>query len=54
MIPADIDPTLCSGEPNRDRLDDGFSAPAATAPADEHRETQAADPACALSAKSLF
>lgn len=28
MIPADIDPTLCAGEPLLDSLDDGFSPPA--------------------------
>ena len=28
MIPADIDPSLCTGEPTLDRLDDGFSPPA--------------------------
>lgn len=28
MIPADIDPSLRSGEPPPERLDDGFSPPA--------------------------
>ena len=27
MIPADVDPSLCSGEPARESLDDGFSPP---------------------------
>jgi hypothetical protein len=27
MIPADIDPSLCTGEPLLERLDDGFSPP---------------------------
>jgi hypothetical protein len=27
MIPADIDPSLCAGEPLLDSLDDGFSPP---------------------------
>ena len=27
MIPADIDPSLCTGEPTLESLDDGFSPP---------------------------
>lgn len=27
MIPADIDPSLCAGEPLLDSLEDGFSPP---------------------------
>jgi hypothetical protein len=27
MIPADIDPSLCTGEPTLDSLEDGFSPP---------------------------
>lgn len=44
MIPDHIDPSLCSGEPQRDRLDDGFSPPppevlpAAAAPSRSHPE----------------
>lgn len=46
MIPADIDPTLCAGEPLLDSLDDGFSPPARR---DEPRDgsavtTQPAEP----------
>lgn len=55
MIPADIDPSLCSGEPRFERLDDGFSPPpqqaAQPAPADRSPAQPAAP---ALGAKSLF
>lgn len=32
MLPADIDPSLCTSEPTLDSLDDGFSPPAQDMP----------------------
>jgi hypothetical protein len=36
MFPADVDPSLCTGEPRLDRLDDGFSPPAMNASTPTH------------------
>lgn len=41
MIPDDIDPSLCAGEPLLDSLEDGFSPPAR----DDDGEGTAAPPA---------
>ena len=55
MIPADVDPSLCTGEPTLDRLDDGFSPPARE-PAEMQPEAAAATPhpEAALPPKSPF
>jgi hypothetical protein len=54
MIPADIDPSLCAGEPLLESLDDGFSPP----PRDEapgEAQSDAPQPAdLALGPKSPF
>jgi len=54
MIPADIDPSLCSGEPLLESLEDGFSPP-------HHEEghavppaTEVPEPEALLTNKSLF
>jgi hypothetical protein len=55
MIPADIDPSLCTGEPTLDSLDDGFSPPAHDTPdgtADDAAHPLPGEPA--LTTKSLF
>lgn len=54
MSPADIDPSLRTGEPQFERLDDGFSPPPHEAPRveDAGEPVVAADPV--LGAKSLF
>ena len=56
MIPADIDPSLCTSEPTLDSLDDGFSPPANETPHGAHAEAPGSplpsEPA--LGAKSLF
>lgn len=58
MVSADVDPSLCSGEPTRQRLDDGFSPPAQHRPgaADEAAEDVAGSAPAAetLTTKSLF
>jgi hypothetical protein len=54
MIPADIDPSLCTAEPLLESLDDGFSPPV---PADEGRQAAPASPLPAepsLGTKSPF
>jgi hypothetical protein len=52
MQPADIDPSLCSGEPLGERLDDGFSPPPQEPqPAKEHHGHA---PEAALTDKSQF
>lgn len=53
MIPADIDPSLHSGEPVRERLDDGFSPPPADTEADA-AAVRPGDPEAALATKSEF
>lgn len=55
MIPVDIEPSLCSGEPTLERLDDGFSPPVASAPEPQPADAAGASPTePTLSTKSLF
>jgi hypothetical protein len=52
MQHADIDPSLRSGEPQPERLDDGFSPP--PQPAHPPAEAGGLPPESALSVKSQF
>jgi hypothetical protein len=53
MIPADVDPSLRSGAPAPERLDDGFSPP--PAPGQPAGRADAREPAAAaLGPKSPF
>ena len=54
MNPADIDPSLCTGERTLDSLDDGFSPPAPLPEADAPEESAPADDECVLGSKSPF
>jgi hypothetical protein len=57
MTHADIDPSLCTGEPTLESLDDGFSPPArdaADAGAGAARQETPAEPELSLSTKSPF
>ena len=53
MNHADVDPSLCSGEPTRETLDDGFGPPVPEAPQDA-MPTPSAEAELALSTKSPF
>ena len=52
MNHADIDPTLCAAEPVREKLDDGFSPPAAPESPPPHPQPAPVQPV--LGAKSPF
>ena len=52
MNPADVDPTLCAAEPALEKLDDGFSPPAAHQSPPPDPQAAPAEPA--LGAKSPF
>lgn len=54
MIPADIDPSLCTGEPTLDSLDDGFSPPAHDTPEAAANDAHPLPGEAALTTKSLF
>jgi len=55
MIPYDVDPSLHTAEPERKRLDDGFSPPRPEEPEPDSAAPQAqATPADALGDKSPF
>ena len=51
---ADIDPTLCTAEPARKMLDDGFSPPHHDEPAPLASGQPALDAECVLGSKSPF
>ena len=55
MIPNDIDPSLCAGEPLLDTLEDGFSPPQRDAEATPPPEAESGEaPELALGTKSPF
>lgn len=54
MKTADIDPSLRSGEPAPDRLDDGFSPPRTDAPSHDGQQQQQSPAPPALGSKSPF
>ena len=54
MISADIDPSLCTGEPTPERLDDGFSPPAQHHPEAPKDSTSPPPAETTLTTKSLF
>jgi hypothetical protein len=54
MIPADIDPSLCAGEPLLDSLEDGFSPPVRNPTAAEVPPATAEPPEATLGPQSAF
>lgn len=54
MNHADIDPSLCTAEPVLEKLDDGFSPPAADERASPQPQPQPAPAPPVLGTKSLF
>jgi hypothetical protein len=55
MRPNDIDPSLCTGEPLLESLDDGFSPPSRSAESAPASDAQAGEPPeAALGPKSPF